>query len=104
MFKVIVAAALGFAVLGFWASPDLAAQDMVLNGNWELGDLGPWTTAGSTYMAGRDWRDVQGIGTTSQCYKREPGTDVGNGSFLQDVLLIAGVTYTLEAHVCYYTC
>lgn len=104
MFKVIVTAALGFAVLCFWAPPDLSAQDMALNGNFELGDLGPWTTSGSNYLTTMEMWDVQGTGTASWTYKREPGTDVGNGSFLQDVLLIGGVTYTLEAHVCYYTC
>jgi hypothetical protein len=104
MFKVIVAAVLGVAVLGFWASPDLCAQDMAINGNFELDAMGPWTISGSNYNVGIGYFDVQGTGVASPCYRREPGTDVGNGSFLQDVLLVGGVTYLLEAHVCYYTC
>ena len=43
--------------------------------------------------------DVNGNGQTSLCWKRQPGSNIGNGGLTQDVSLIAGTTYDVSVNV-----
>lgn len=104
MLKMNVLAAACVAALFLLGGPPLAAQDMVLNGYFDHQSTLKWTEAGGTAGCAVVQYDVTGTSSPSWCYEREPGTNGGNGSILQDVLLIGGVTYQFDADVAYYTC
>ncbi len=104
MFKLNILAAACTAAVFLLCGPPLAAQDMVLNGYFDFESTEKWTESGGTTGCDVVQYDVTGGGSPSWCYMREPGTNGGNGSILQDVLLIGGVTYQFDADVAYYTC
>ena len=104
MIKGCLFTAAGLMLL-FMASPaPLNAQDMAINGNFELQALGPWDMTGSNNNAAMATFDVDGDGTATNCWMKEPGTNGGNGGLEQKVLLVAGVTYDITCDVAYYTC
>jgi len=104
MLKPIVAAVAAAAVLLLFAPSPAVAQDMALNGNFELQDYGPWTIYGGNTGTSLVQDDVNNNGTATWCLERKPGTPDGNGGIQQDVLLVAGVTYQFDADIKYYAC
>jgi len=103
MIKIALMVALGLA-LSVWAVPIASAQDMILNGNYELEALGPWIMTGGNTHTSVVKNDVTGTGNDSWCLEREPGTPNDNGGITQDVLLIGGVTYDFYADIKYNSC
>lgn len=103
MFKAALALAAALAFL-ITAGSALQGQDMVLNGNFELQARGPWAMTGSNNNAAMATYDVDGDGTATYCWMKEPGTNGGNGGLEQDILLVGGVTYDITCNVAYYTC
>ncbi len=75
------------------------AQNTAANGDFELQDTGPWAKTGSNDGAMIIMFDVNGNGQTSLCWKRQPGSNIGNGGLTQDVSLIAGTTYDVSVNV-----
>ncbi len=99
--KILLAGA-GLCLLFFVApQPEAMAQTAVPNGDLELESLGPWDLFGDNAVQAVVQTDVNGNGSPSWCWRRKPGTDGCNGGFLQDVYLIAGVTYQFDADVAY---
>jgi hypothetical protein len=83
----------------FFSGSDAAGQNIVPNGDFELQSLGLWTLEGQNNYTSLTMFDVAGIGQSSWSWKRMPGTGTGNGSLVQDVCLIGGVTYNVLVDV-----
>lgn len=77
----------------------LAAQNVVPNGDFELRELGRWEKTGDNISQYVYEYDVTGWGP-SWCWKRRPGWG-NNGGIKQQVHLIAGETYLLEADLAF---
>jgi hypothetical protein len=104
MFKsslAIAAIVIAFILSG---APPLSAQDMVLNGNFELQTISPWVLFGGNQNTALAQRDVDGVGGNTTVLEKKPGTPDDNGGVKQDVLLVKDVTYTFDADIRYYTC
>ncbi len=104
MFKTAASTLTLLMLFLFASAPPLTAQDMADNGNFELAALGPWSEYGDTTGTGMVMYDVDATGGPTNCFKRMPGTDFGNGGIKQSVLLIGGVTYQFDADIAYYSC
>jgi hypothetical protein len=98
MKKTLWLASLGAAVLFLCSSP-LAAQEVVFNGDFELGTYSPtWTlTGGNTYTQIAYFQTK--LGQNSLCLKRRPGPPSSNGGIEQNVHLIGGVMYVFTADI-----
>ena len=101
MKKLLFAAGCAVLLLLFHPGSDGLAQNTVPNGDFELQDLGPWELTGSNAYCSMLQFDVAGIGSSSWCWKRMPGTNTGNGGLMQDIPLIGGVPYNLSINVAY---
>ena len=100
MKKYLVAAGCAALLALFLCQGDLFAQNTVPNGDFELQSQGPWILTGSNTGASCSVYDTSGTGS-SWCWKRQPGTNGGNGGLTQDIPLIGGVTYNVSVNVCY---
>ena len=98
MKKTFRLASLGVAVLFLCSSP-LAAQEMVFNGDFELGTYSPmWTLTGGNAYTKIAYFQTK-LGLNSLCLKRQPGTPSSNGGIEQSVHLIGGVMYVFKADI-----
>jgi hypothetical protein len=94
----------GFAVILCLASAaPAAAGDLVLNDGLELEDTRLWTETGNvpSYHRGVVEFDVTGNGRASWAYYQHPGDEI-SGGLEQTINLLAGVTYTVSADICYH--
>lgn len=89
----------------FLPQPEVAAQTVAPNGDWELQELGPWNLVGDNGNQLVTVYDVNGDGKLSWCWRRKPGLNAGqpfsNGGCEQDVYLVKGVTYDFSADLAY---
>ena len=104
MIKGCLFTAAGLLLLLVASPAPLHAQDMAINGNFELEALGPWSLFNNNAHSSLLVYDTSGDGTSSWCVERKPGKPNDNGGIEQDVLLVGGVTYQFDADVNYYSC
>jgi hypothetical protein len=93
----------------FTTVPALDAKDIVVNDGFELPGWGYWTDYGNPDLRLIDYYDVvNGYGgpNSSNCYAQLSSGGMGgnDGGLRQEVYVIAGVTYTVSADLCYHNC
>lgn len=99
MRKLIWLTSCSALLLLLFSGGEAMAQNTAANGDFELQDTEPWVKTGSNDGAKILMYDVNGNGSTSLCWSRQPGSNKGNGGITQDVILIAGTTYDFTADV-----
>ncbi|MHC4943465.1 MAG: hypothetical protein ACYTG7_10650 [Planctomycetota bacterium] len=77
-------------------------KDVVINDCFEMMSLDYWTWEGSPQHMITLF-DVTGGGDNSWCHLTIPN-DFTDGSLKQQIFVMAGETYTIEADVCYHNC
>ena len=79
----------------------VAAQTTTKDGEFDTRSWTFWSKTGGHYGGTFANFNVSGSGA-SWCYMKKPNTVNGNGSILQDVNLIADVTYEFKAAIATY--
>ena len=81
------------------------AQEVVLNNGFEMQGPSFYAYTGNiqSWDRGVDQRDTVTPGVYSWAYWQIP-SDSGNGGYQQWIYVIAGVTYEINADVCYHNC
>ena len=100
MRKWIVGAGCLALLLLVFSGSEALAQNTLPNGDFELQAAGSWDLTGNNNGAMAATYDVTGLGS-SWCWKRQPGSDQGNGGLTQAVYLLDGLTYDFSMDVCF---